>query len=452
MTSIPSRNPGLRGLAWAALLLVLAGCATTVAISARFPARYGETTDIRRVAIGGFGGYGGDAFGSALQAELVSATFDGQSYFTVVELSNRDPNIDPGRAAAFGRSMGAQGVILGTVNTQFNTENYQGSESRCVRREGDKCKEYKSFPIPCWRRTVDVVAVPRLVKISTGQIVYSTTKAANRRTAWCAGQSQSVSDLSLVTEATAVLVADIRRDIGPYNAVLSATLKTKADGLPKEMAPQFAAAVKLASNGQVGEACRQWETINTAAPNTMAVVYDLGVCAESVGDYVKALALYRQAQGLAAAGDRDVAASTARAQNLLQANGQLAEDAARRAAAAKAEADRQAAAAKADADRQAAANRAEADRAAAAAKSRQSAAAAAKAAQDAKRRAAITRYGPDAADAILAGKVKIGMTRAQVVAAKGQPSQAKSVGPGEEILSYGATRIVLLNGRVTSIR
>lgn len=421
-----------------AMLLLAAGCATTVAISARFPARYAETTDIRRVAIAGFGGFGGNEFGSALQAELVSATFDGKPYFTVVATGG--PN-DPGRASGYGRSVGAQGVILGTISTDFNTQTYQGSESRCVLREDNKCKKYQSFAIACWRRSVDVVVVPRLVKVANGQLIYSSQKTARKNTSWCQGQSQSTSDLSLVTAAHRDILGEIRRDIAPYNAVLSATLKTKGEGLSKEIKPQFASAVKAATDGAMGEACRIWGEVNTASPNNVDTVYDLGVCAESEGAYAKALGLYRQAQSLGTASDRDVVASIARAQNLMQANGQLAQEESKRAAVVQAER-----------DRAAAEQRDDAARSAQAARSRQAAATAAKAAQDSKRRAVTAKYGPGAAEAILSGKVVKGMTKDQVIAARGKPSQVRTLGPGEEMWSYGAQRIVFLGGRVSSVR
>lgn len=305
----------------AGLMMVLSACATTVDISARFPARYAETTNIRRIAVAGFDGYGGREFQSALQAELFSATFDGRPYFTVVATGGPS---DPGAAAPYGRSVGAQGVILGTVATDFNTSTYQGSESRCVRWEGDKCKEYKSFPIPCWRRTVDLMVTPSLVSVATGRVVYSAQKRAGRNTSWCGNQSPSTGDLAMVTDAQRDILGDIRRDIAPYNTTLSATLKTKGQGLSEALKPQFTAAVKAASSGDMASACQAWTSINAAQPGNLDTVYDLGVCAESAGDYGKALTLYRQAQRLSPAPDSAVNESIARAENLSAAKAALA--------------------------------------------------------------------------------------------------------------------------------
>ncbi len=309
-----------RGLACAALLM-LAGCATTVDISARFPARYPETSEIRRIAVAGFEGYGGPEFQAALQAELFSATFDGRPHFTVVATGG--PR-DPGAATLYGRSVGAQGVIYGTVDTDFYTASYEGSESRCVRWDGDKCKEYKFFPVPCWRRSVDLMVTPSLVSVANGRVVYSSQKRARRETSWCDPQPPSTGDLSLVTQAQRQILADIRRDIAPYNTTLDATLKTKGVGLSPEIKPSFTAAVTAASRGDMGEACRLWGEVNVAAAGNLETIYNLGVCAESRGDFVRALTLYRQALSLAPAPDRTIVASITRAEDLQEAKAALA--------------------------------------------------------------------------------------------------------------------------------
>ena len=309
-----------RGLACAALLM-LAGCATTVDISARFPARYSETSEIRRIAVAGFEGYGGPEFQAALQAELFSATFDGRPHFTVVATGG--PR-DPGAATLYGRSVGAQGVIYGTVDTDFYTTTYEGSESRCVRWDGDKCKEYKFFPVPCWRRSVDLMVTPSLVSVANGRVVYSSQKRARRETSWCDPQPPSTGDLSLVTQAQRQILADIRRDIAPYNTTLDATLKTKGVGLPDALRAQFTAAAKSASSGDMATACQAWTSINSAEPDNLDTVYDLGVCAESAGDYGKALTLYLRAQRLSPAADKAINESIARAQNLAEAKAALA--------------------------------------------------------------------------------------------------------------------------------
>lgn len=320
-----TKSAWMRALACAALVMV-AGCSTTVDISARFPPRYADTANLRRIAVANFDGYGGPEFQAALRNELYSAQFDGQPYFTVVTAGGP---FDPAAAAAFGRSVGAQAVILGTVGTDFRTDQYQGSEQRCVERDGDKCKKYKSFPIPCWQRNVDLMVTPSLVSVASGRVVYSAQKRAHRDKSWCANETPSGSDMDLVADAQREITADIRRDIAPYNTTLSATLKTKGEGLSPELKTRFTAAVKAASSGDMGGACEAWKAIDAAQAGNLDTVYDLGVCYESAGDYARAQAQYRKAQGLAPT-DKDVTASLNRTTDLLNAEAALKRDSAKR--------------------------------------------------------------------------------------------------------------------------
>jgi hypothetical protein len=63
----------------------------------------------------------------------------------------------------------------------------------------------------------------------------------------------------------------------------------------------------------------------------------------------------------------------------------------------------------------------------------------------------VERFGEANAEAILAGEIRVGMTRDAVLAARGAPSRREQVGSGEELWTYGAERVVILNGRVSYI-
>jgi hypothetical protein len=427
----------LAGLAFAALC---AACATTVAISGRFPARFPETNNIRRIAVARFEGPGGADFTGALTAQLVGATFDGQRYFTIVGVTEAPVNLDGPRASAFGRAAKADGVLFGAINVVANTEAYQGSEIRCVLQDDKKCRQYRAFAINCWRRTIQLSATPRLVRTSSGQLVYSSQKAAGREIKWCEGGSPSAADEALAASARDQIIEDIRRDIGPYNAVLNATLKMAGDGLAGDQKGRFAAATKAATNGDMAEACRIWEQVNAATANNLPTVYDLGVCAESSGAFGKALGLYRQAQGLSKSADPAIRDSIARTEQLLQASGQLAQQKARGDAEEKAERQRQEAVAAG-----------ERQRAAQQAATQQRAVAAGKAAEAERQRSARAKYGA-AATAVLAGRIEPGMTRDQVIAARGKPQAVRKLSPTDEIWSYGGQRVMFANGRVTQVR
>lgn len=433
--------------------IVLGGCATQVAISGRFPARHSAAAELRKIAILGFEGRGGREFSSALETELFSAQFDGQRYFTLVNSGGGGGDVDQAtEAARYGRSIGAQGVFYGRTMIDFQEQPFQSSRRECVQRDDKKCVRYVDVKIWCRRREVRVTANPTFVRVADSAVVYSAQKSAAQQTSWCQGEGQRVSDEEMVAKARVVILGDIRRDVAPYNAVLQATVKESPEGLSKDLAVQFAAAVKVARAGNIGEACRIWTEIDKASPNHVWTVYDLGVCLEAQGDFAAAGDQYRRAQSLGAAADRQVIASIARVNSLMTAEQQLAAEQRRRDEATAAEQRRVQDAAKARAAADAAARRDAATAQAADAKRKQAATAAAQAARAARRADLVAKYGTPIADAILAGQIKVGMTREQVIASRGPPSSKEALGGGEEMWRYGATKVVFSNGRVTFVR
>ena len=112
-------------------------------------------------------------------------------------------------------------------------------------------------------------------------------------------------------------------------------------------------------------------------------------------------------------------------------------------AAAEAEAQRAQAAAEAEAtQRKAAEAQAEADRVAAAA---------AKAAAEKRHAALVTKYGAKTADDISNHSVSLGMTKDQVLEARGEPVSRQLVPPNDELWKYGADQVVITSGRVSYI-
>ena len=69
-------------------------------------------------------------------------------------------------------------------------------------------------------------------------------------------------------------------------------------------------------------------------------------------------------------------------------------------------------------------------------------------AREARRSDLITRHGPTIGEAIYSGRVLVGMSREQVIEARGQPSRREQLTPTDEIWYYGGLRVGFANGRV----
>ncbi len=63
----------------------------------------------------------------------------------------------------------------------------------------------------------------------------------------------------------------------------------------------------------------------------------------------------------------------------------------------------------------------------------------------------VAKYGIEMADAITAGQVRVGMTKDEVLAARGNPDKTEAIPPSDELWQYGPERIAISNGKVTYI-
>ncbi len=77
--------------------------------------------------------------------------------------------------------------------------------------------------------------------------------------------------------------------------------------------------------------------------------------------------------------------------------------------------------------------------------------AAAKAQKVAQHRELETKYGKEMADAISAGEVRTGMTKDEVLAARGNPDKKEVIPPSDELWQYGSERVAISSGKVTYV-
>lgn len=452
-------------VAWAIRLLALgvvvgcSGCATTVNVAGRFPARNQAAANLRRVAIAGFQGRGGNDFAAALETELASAQFDGKPYFTLVGGGARD-GADAISAREYGRRVGAIGVYFGQISEQARSEPQSMVRSECARWDNGICKQWYQVPVTCERRTVFVTVTPKLMNVATGEIVYTAEKAGQEQTTWCPGAARK-SEVVMVAEIQQGILRDIRMDVAPNVQIVHAEVMDDASGLNDAMSASFEEAVKQMKAGDTQHACETWSKIHDAAPSNMPTVFNLGVCAESAGRFTEALDLYNQAgdllarasasaesgkgiggwlhsttakaQALVDRPEDDITTAKVRVQRLIAAQGQLT-------AIQKA---RQAELAAIQNARKAEANRERRD--AAAANRRQEELAAAR------KRDLIAHYGESATNAILKGGVITGMSKDAVIASIGKPQRTEHASASEVMWIYPSKEVIFTDGKVSYV-
>ncbi|HUW36003.1 MAG TPA: hypothetical protein VMV91_01625 [Rhodocyclaceae bacterium] len=443
-----------------------AGCATTVNVAGRFPARNQAAADLRRVAIAGFRGGGGNEFAAALETELASAQFDGKPYFTLLG-GGASNGVDAISAREYGRSVGAAGVYFGLIREQAKGEPQQMERTQCARWDNLVCKQWYKVPVTCELRTVTVTVTPRLLNVATGEIVYTANKAGQEQTTWCPGVARK-SEGTMIAEIQRGILRDIRMDVAPNVQIVHAEVMDDASNLNDTMSASFEEAVKQMKAGDAQQACTAWSKIRGADSSHMPTIFNLGVCAETAGHYKEALDLYNQAgdllahSGASAEGTKGIgdwlrtatanaqalvdrpedkiATAKIRVQRLIAAQGQLTTI----------EKERQAEAARKLREAAAIEQRREEE----ADRERRQAAAAIRHQKEmaaAHKRDLIAHYGKSAADAILKKEVTTGMDKDAVLASIGKPQHKEAASASEEMWSYPSEEVIFTNGKVSYV-
>ena len=307
------------GVFFGLLIIVLfAGCATKVRLNMLLPADYHEASLTKTVAVLPFGGSNGVATAAEFEAILGSINIDNKQYFTLVDRSSIDKTIselklaqsglvDAGTAAKIGGLVGAQGIYAGVVTqAAWNDSPYRETRQECVQREikrDDKgrtyegsCVRWRSHQVSCIKRVATFSCSPKLIEVRTSRVLYAKNISGSADASGCEDGKPLPGGQELLQKAKEIAKEEFRKDVAPHYVTKEISLMddtvNMTSGEAKEKLKQ---AIDYASKGRMDRACELWGESRILSPSAPSVLYDLGVCAESRGDFDAALKLYREA-------------------------------------------------------------------------------------------------------------------------------------------------------------
>lgn len=287
----------------AASLLVPAAHAESVRMTGRFAAPYRDAAMLDSVRVGRIGGEDGMQLALAIERALGRPDIEGRTHFDLVG----------------GRGGEADGLLNGNVVTGVQETRFKRKEKDCVEREGGKrdgkCLKEEEVEKDCTRRVINVNADLRLAG-PDGRVLYSVSRPRRDETSWCRGQNPSRTTEEAIRGMIIDIAENVRRDIVPSVEDYSIRFRESTRGLPKPLERPFKDIVKQTQRDLPG-ACAAWAAMDAQAPDHPSITFDLGLCAESAGDYDKALALYRRAAPLIGRGGNEATAGVERAQRLI---------------------------------------------------------------------------------------------------------------------------------------
>lgn len=297
--------------------VMLSGCATKIRVNMLQPAQYHEASLTKAVAVMPFSGPGGRQFAAELESVLSGIGIDDKQYFTLVDRASMDKVlsemafshnglVDEKTAVKLGKLIGAQGIYTGIVSrNNYDDSQYTERRQTCTRyeqRRDDKgriyqgaCLHWRYYNVNCIKRVANFSVTPRLVDVATGRILYSRNLSAMTNSSGCEDTNPLQSDMVLLEQAKDRVKNEFRRDIAPYYVTREISLIDSTDGIAsKEAMAKLKNGMEYAGKGRMDSACELWGEARNMAVNSHALLYNLGVCAESRGDLDAALSLYKQ--------------------------------------------------------------------------------------------------------------------------------------------------------------
>jgi curli biogenesis system outer membrane secretion channel CsgG len=345
------KHCGRNGLVFAVLfiiLILLCGCATKIRVNMLQPAQYHEASLTKAVAVLPFNGPGGTEFAAEIEGVLAGIGIDDKPYFTLVDRASVDKIIsemkfsqsglvDPKTAVKLGKMVGAQGIYTGVVTqNDYSDSRYAERRQTCTQyemRRDEKgrtyqgpCVRWRTYHVQCTKRVANFAVSPKLVDVATGRVIYSRNLSAVTNSSGCEDTNPIQSEMVLLEQAKSSVKNAFRRDIAPYYITREIRLIDSTDGIEsKEAKDKLKRGMDYADHGRMDSACELWGQARNLAPGSYALLYNLGVCAESRGDLDAALQLYRQADQILGKPDDDISLALTRVGEAIKNRGKIKE-------------------------------------------------------------------------------------------------------------------------------
>lgn len=300
------------------LMGLFAGCTTQIRLNMLLPADHHEASLTKTVAVLPFGGPDGTATAAEFEAVLGGINIDNKPYFTLVDRSSIDQTIselklaqsglvDAGTAARIGGLVGAQGIYAGVVTQAgWHDSPYKETRQECVQREtkrDDKgrtsegnCIRWRNHQVSCIKRVAGFACSPKLIEVRTGRILYAQNLSGSADASGCEDGKPLPGGPELLHRAREIAKAEFRKDVAPHYITKEIALMDDTAGMTStEAKDKLKRGIEYAAKGRMDQACELWGESRILSPSAPSLLYDLGICAESRGDFEAALKLYREA-------------------------------------------------------------------------------------------------------------------------------------------------------------
>ncbi len=280
-------------------------------------------------------------FADTLRERLQDARVNEEPVF-LLQASSGGAVYEAQSAVSAGIAQGADAVYYGTVKGEvLPVESYTETRTECRDEEAKlgiklptfgKCKNSREVSIPCMRQTAAFDVALRIADVHTREVLYEKLLTRTKTESQCEGDNTvdlagllraaedgSFGDPKTVSGMSVLLIQGIREEIAdevrddvvprtePGTVLLKRYSRNEGDAAPstreakdaeKALQRRFDASIKWAQRGRWERACGDWSAMLEEKPDNVALLYNLGVCAEARGDIERAVVMYTQASDM----------------------------------------------------------------------------------------------------------------------------------------------------------
>jgi hypothetical protein len=298
---------GFGGLAaGCAALWATAASAETLPVGGVYPAGNDSAAALGTIAVEPFGGVDGQQLAIAVADRLRSVTIGGEPHLRII------PRGNPAEA---------DGVLQGAAGAEASRrESGTREDEVCVERDEDRdCIRREKRQVSCWDQVVRLDATVRLVD-REGVLIHAFDRQDEQAQRFCEGDDRPSRE-GLVRQLVARYADELRGDLAPAERFEQVRVMETRRGLSQDDGRAFREAVRLTKDDP-DAACVAWSALEGANPAHAAILFNLGLCAESRGELHEASDYYRSV----IAGGEDAAYARqgmARIEQRLRADAQL---------------------------------------------------------------------------------------------------------------------------------
>jgi hypothetical protein len=188
-----------------------------------------------------------------------------------------------------------EAVVHGDVRVRIENVNFTRKVKRCADNiYSTKCKDEAKIQVDlyCLRRMVTTVANVHITRLSDDSRIYSRNLPQRHESESCEGE-QKASDIDNVVATLVRRIADeFVSQITPFARTEKIRIRETRTGLSKEDGTQMKSLIASTKTSE-SAACEGWRDMEQRGISHPTLKFNLGVCAESVGQLDVALGYYR---------------------------------------------------------------------------------------------------------------------------------------------------------------